>query len=63
MSDKLLPPSDGRIGETPDGPIGPRAAMRPRLELWRRQQAALARGEDPTKIEGRDQPCRIKNWR
>ena len=25
--------------------------MRPRLELWRRQQAALERGEDPTKIE------------
>ena len=32
-------------------PIGTPDEMRPRLELWRRQQAALERGEDPTKIE------------
>lgn len=37
---------------TPEGPIGTPDEMRPRLELWRRQQAALERGEDPTKIEG-----------
>ena len=39
------------IGMTPYGPIGTPDEMRPRLELWRRQQAALERGEDPTKIE------------
>ena len=39
------------IGMTPFGPIGTPDEMRPRLELWRRQQAALERGEDPTKIE------------
>jgi len=33
------------------GPIGAPAAMRSRLELWRRQQAALERGEDPTRVE------------
>ena len=49
MSDKLLPLGDDRIGMTPDGPIGPPEAMRPLLDLWRRQQAALERGEDPTK--------------
>ena len=51
MNDKLLPLGDDRIGVTPDGPIGPPEARRPRLELWKRQQAALERGEDPTKIE------------
>ena len=39
------------ISWTPDGPIGTSDEMRPRLELWQRQQAALERGEDPTKIE------------
>ena len=39
------------IGMTPDGPIGTPDEMRPRLELWRRQQAALERGEDPTLLE------------
>ena len=36
------------INETPDGPIGTPDEMRPRLELWRRQQAALEarRGSD-----------------
>ena len=52
MSDKLLTMGDDRISMTLDGPIGPPAAMRPLLELWRRQQAALDRGEDPTRIEG-----------
>ena len=35
----------------PEGPIGTPDEMRPRLELWRRQQAALAAGEDPTLLE------------
>ena len=39
------------MNRTPDGPIGTPDEMRPRLELWRRQQAALDRGEDPTLIE------------
>jgi hypothetical protein len=41
----------------PDGPIGTPERMRPRLELWRCQQAALERGEDPTKIEERAGHC------
>ena len=61
QSGKLLPPGDDRIGMTPYGPIGTPDEMRPRLELWRRQQAALEAGEDPTLIEidrdpGREQP-------
>ena len=36
------------INMTPYGPIGTPDEMRPRLELWRRQQAALEAGEDPT---------------
>ena len=51
QSDKLLPLGDDRIGMTSDGPIGTPEQMRRRLQLWRRQQAALDRGEDPTKIE------------
>ena len=51
QSDKFLPLGDDQIGMTPFGPIGPPEAMRPRLELWKRQQAALERGEDPTKID------------
>ncbi len=39
------------IGWTPDGPIGTPEEMRPRLELWKRQQAALERGEDPPQLE------------
>ena len=51
MDASVLIGKDAIMKWTPDGPIGTPDEMRRRLELWRRQQAALERGEDPTKIE------------
>ncbi len=49
----MAPRREPAPGELPDGTInvGTPDEMRPRLLLWKRQQAALEHGEDPTLLD------------